>query len=134
MKWRREHSLALGSLEILEGELVPIYEPGIRSRLEEDLKDLLMDLRISFLDLGDVQGNRRRLTQAIARTVFGWGAAGILYQSKLDGQLACALFESRARLIPAAEPKLLSETLPELDQVCREFGLDVESAVPKSLA
>jgi hypothetical protein len=92
-----------------------------------------MDLRISFLDLEDVQGHRRRLPQAIARRVFGWGAAGILYQSKLDGQLACALFESRARLIPAAKPKLLSETLPELDQVCKEFGLNVESAVPKSL-
>src|SRR5215208_6278102 len=82
-KWRRENALAQGRLEILEGELIPMHQPGIRSRLEKDLKALLIDLEISFLDLGELQGNRRKLTQAIARTVFGWGAAGILYQSKL---------------------------------------------------
>ena len=127
--WRAENVLAPATLEILEGELLPVYEPGVLSRLEEDLKDLLIRLKIRRLDLSQVQGSRRRLTQPLARAFFDWGAAGVLYRSRYDGEVCVALFEGRARLIPAGEPKRLSEPLSELDRVCEEFRLDIEPRV-----
>lgn len=133
-EWRAGNSLASGRLELLEGGLVALYEPAVRAGLEERLHDLLIGQRISRLDLNEVQGNRRKVTQAIARALFERGEAGILYQSRLDGQVCCALFEGRALLIPEGEATLLSAPVPELEQVCGEFGLDVESALPDSQA
>lgn len=134
LAWRTENALASGSLDLLKGELVPVYEPSTFSMLEEELSELLSELRISRLDAGHVMGRQRRLTRAIARAIFDQGGAGILYFSRRDHRLCCALFEGRARLVPIGTPKLLSEPLPEFDQVCEEFELDVEVAIPRPLA
>jgi hypothetical protein len=133
LAWRAENALASGSLELLKGELVPVYEPSTFSLLEEELRELLIELRIPRLDGGHVMGKQRRLTRAIARAIFEQGGAGILYFSRRDHRLCCALFEGRARLVSVGAPKLLSEPLQEFDQVCEEFELDVETAIPRLL-
>jgi hypothetical protein len=127
LEWRTANALAAGRLEFREGRLIPIYEPAVRSRLEERLHDFLVSLRVSRLDLNEVQGSRRKLTQAIARLLYEEGEAGIMYQSRFDGQICCALFEGRVRLIPTEEANLLSAAIPEFEQVCEEFRLVVES-------
>jgi hypothetical protein len=129
LEWRSTNALAAGRLELLEGDLVPVYEPAVRASLEEQLRDFLIGLRVSRLDLNEVQGNRRRITQAIARALYDKGAGGLLYQSRFDGQICCALFEGRTRLVLADEARLLSQPLPEFDKVCEEFRLAIESAV-----
>ncbi|MFY9825125.1 MAG: RES family NAD+ phosphorylase [Thermoanaerobaculia bacterium] len=124
-KWRQKNALAPAKIELLKGELFTVFDPETLSRVEENLKDLLIRWKISRLDLSEVLGARRRLTRNIARIFFDSGAAGVLYRSRLDGELCVALFEGRARLVSAGDPTLLSEPLPELDQVCKEFRLDV---------
>jgi hypothetical protein len=125
-KWREKNALAPARLELLKGELFTVFDPETLTRVEEHLKDLLIGWKISRLDLAEVLGTRRKLTQHIARIFFDSGAAGVLYLSRFDGELCVALFEGRARLVPAGDPEPLSEPLSDLDKVCEEFRLDVE--------
>ena len=128
--WREKNTLAPARLELLKGELFTVFDPETLTQVEEHLRDLLIGWKISRLDLAEVLGTRRKLTQHIARIFFDSGAAGVLYRSRFDGQLCVALFEGRARLVPGGDPKLLTGTLPELDQVLKEFRLDAKPPEP----
>jgi hypothetical protein len=78
---------------------------------------------MDHLDIGDVRSTVRRVTQAVAGSLFDDGAAGLFFRSRLDDQLCIALFEGRADLAPAGVPLPLTEPLPALLQVCSEFNL-----------
>jgi len=116
--------LVSAEVEILSGEVLPLDDMLLRRDLRLKLSDLLLDLEVEHLDMDEIQGKRRELTQAIARTLFEEGAAGVLYRSKYDNELCGALFEGRARLLPHGEPRSLADPIPELEQVCEEFLLD----------
>jgi hypothetical protein len=127
--WRRENVLVSAQLEICSGELFSLDDQKLLVSLETELADLLLSLKISHLTLGVVQGDERELTQAIARALFGRGAAGVLFPSKYDGGWCAGLFEGRARLLERRAPQSLAEAQPDLEQVCHEYGLVLESMV-----
>ncbi len=85
----------------------------------------MLDLGVEHLDMGEIQGRDRRPTQAIAQTLYRWGAAGVVYRSKLDNEICLALFEGRAELLSSDGVRKLSDPLPELEKVCREFRLSL---------
>jgi len=110
-------------VEILSGEVLLLDDMTLRRDLRLKLADLLLDLGVEHLDMDEIQGKKRELTQAIARMLFEEGAAGVLYRSKYDNELCGALFEGRARLLPHSV-RSLADPIPELEQVCEEFLLD----------
>jgi hypothetical protein len=122
--WRRKRALAPALLEILSGELLHIDNPGLRAEIALELDEgLLRKVRVEHLDLGEVQGSQRPLTQAIARVLYDRGAAGIIFSSRYDNQPCAALFEERARLVPAGPSLSLREDFPDFVQVCKDFHL-----------
>jgi RES domain len=123
--WRATYALAPAAVRIHSGDLINIDDPGVRRDLETELRDLMFDLGVEHLDMGEIQGGDRRPTQAIAQTLYRWGAAGVAYRSKLDNEICLALFETRAELLPSGEIRKLIEPLPELENVCREFRLSL---------
>jgi hypothetical protein len=80
---------------------------------------------MDHLDIAQIRGKDRPLTQAVTRFVAERGAAGILYGSNLDDQPCAALFEGRARLVPASgyKPEKLTPDHPDLVAICEELGL-----------
>jgi len=124
--WRATYALAPAVLRILSGDLIRIDDPGARRELETELRDFMLDLGVEHLDMGEIQGGDRRPTQAIAQTLYRWGAAGVVYRSKLDNEICLALFEGRAELLPSGEVRKLSDPLLELEKVCREFRLSLD--------
>jgi hypothetical protein len=123
--WQKDRVLISAKIEILAGELVDLKDVDLRCDLAFELADL--ELGIDYLDMDVVQGSQRAVTQAVARALFDRGAAGVLYKSRLDDEPCIALFEGRASLVPAGEVIPMTESPPELQQVCREFRLDLPS-------
>ncbi len=117
--------MASGHVRILSGSLVDLDEVAIRRDLAIELVDLLEGLGFEHLDMGEIQGSERRLTQAVAGVLYRWGAAGVVYRSKLDNKVCAALFEGRAELLPTGEIRKLTNPLSDLKKVCREFHLDL---------
>jgi hypothetical protein len=122
-KWRRINMLADGHLEITSGDLLDLADIGVRISVALSLKSELAARSLDHLDLGHLQGNDYDLTQAVARLLFDRGAAGLVYRSRFDGERCAALFEGRARLQGIQSPRSLSESIPELDKVCKEFHI-----------
>lgn len=100
-----------------------LEEVSLRRELERRFAGLLQEHGMDHLDLSELRSKHRLVTQAISRFLHAEGAAGIVYRSNLDNGLCLALFERRAKLVPAGEPEPLSGPLPELDRVCLELGL-----------
>jgi hypothetical protein len=123
-EWREKRVLAPATVEILSGCLVSLDEVEVRKDLELKLAQLLLTQNVNHLDMDVVQGTDREVTQAIARTLFDEGAAGILYSSKYDNQICAALFEGRARLLFRGDPLRLTDSLPDFERVCVDFRLD----------
>jgi predicted RNA-binding protein YlqC (UPF0109 family) len=111
-------------LRLVAGSLVDLDEVEVRRELGVELADLLVKLKVRHLDMGEIQGSNRSLTQAIAGVLYRWGAAGAVYRSKLDNKPCVALFEGRAELFPAGEVWRMTDSLSELGRVCKEFELD----------
>jgi RES domain len=125
-EWREAHVLRRGRLEA-KGELAYIDSVRLRRRLERKHARLLSELGMDHLDISEVRSRTRPVTQAISRTLYEEGAAGVRFKSNLDDQPCFALFEGRARL--AAE-RASHDTLvrlrpdePLLVRVCDELGL-----------
>jgi len=123
-EWLLEHSLAPGLLEIHSGNLVRLDNLGVRSRLEREHLDLLVDHDVQRLDISTIRSRDQRfVTQRIARSLYEQGAAGIVYRSNLDNHLCYALFEGRANLVQLAPPELFADPVRGMGQVCRELNL-----------
>lgn len=108
-------------MHLLTGHLVDLDGVETRRELGVELADLLMG---RHLDMGEIQGSDRRLTQAMAGVLYRRGAAGAIYRSKVDNRFCAALFEGRAELVSAGEVRSLAGSLSELERICKEFGLD----------
>ncbi len=130
LEWRQQNVLVSAEIEISSGSLLSLGDPGLLVSLEVELADLLLDLRIENLTLGEIQGKNRQLTQAIARAVFGRGAAGVVFPSQFDGRWCAGLFEGKARLLGRSAPQSLVEEQPEFREVCGEYGLHPSSLLP----
>lgn len=79
---------------------------------------------VQHLDLTDVSSRYRPLTQALARSLYEAGIAGVRFPSNADGLPCFALFEGRARLTPTgltATP--LPTARPLVADICTELGL-----------
>jgi RES domain len=124
--WRRENVLISAELKIPSRDLLSLDDQSLLVSLEVELADLLLDLGVEHLTLGEIQGGERELTQAIARVLFLRGAAGLLFPSRYDGGPCAALFEGRAWLLGRSAPQSFTGAQPEFEQVCREYGLTLE--------
>jgi hypothetical protein len=97
--WCRAHAFATGLLWST-GDLVDVDKPKTRESLMLRHASLLADRGHSHLDIADLRSRDRAVTQAISRSLFEEGAAGIRYRSNLDDSPCVALFEGRAGLYP----------------------------------
>lgn len=120
--WRQQNVLASARLH-LEAELYHLDDVSLRQRLERELARELAELGLEHLDIAQVRGKRRVITQKISHLLHEEGAAGIVYRSNLDSGRCVAIFESRAHLQPAGTPRPLTHAVPELLQVSDEFNL-----------
>ena len=100
--WFESHVLA-GATIAATGPLVDIEDIKVRERLAIRHAHAFQELGVRHLDIGELRGRERRLTQAISRSLWGEGAAGIRYRSTIDGEECYALFEGRALLVPTDE-------------------------------
>lgn len=122
-KWLEKHVLAPATIRLTGGDLLDIDAPDLRRDFEEQHLDLLLEHGFEHLDISEVRGRERVVTQSLSRWCHDRGAAGISYRSNLDGCRNFALFEGRAALILDGRVEPLDQQLEELDSVCREFGL-----------
>lgn len=123
MEWRRKHVLAQAEIEITEGEIVDVESPVQRRNLEKSLSTFLQSEGINHLDIQRLRGKNRHITQRVSRALFEERQAGIKFHSHLDLKVCYALFEFRSRLAPNGIVVQLTKDVPELLDVCREFGL-----------
>ncbi|MCI0549173.1 MAG: RES domain-containing protein [Candidatus Rokubacteria bacterium] len=121
--WRRQHALAPASIALVGGALVDLDDVPSRERLARRHARLLARHGMRHLDISEVRSRQRPVTQAISRTLYDEGAAGVRFRSNLDDRPCTALFEGRGRLEPAGTPIPLTRDLPELLQVCAEYSL-----------
>jgi hypothetical protein len=105
--------------------LVDVDEPAVRAGLEREHAPMLAEHGLRHLDLSEIRSRTRLVTQRIARTLYERGAAAIKFGSNLDDRPCYAVFEARGRLVAAGAPAELDADLPELVQVCAEYGLEI---------
>jgi hypothetical protein len=127
--WRQTKLLASGSLKVLWGDLVKIDDPVLRQHFAQLHPGLLARHGMDHLDIAQIRGKDRPITQEVTRFVAAQEAAGIVYGSNLDDQPCAALFEGRSCLIAvdSSRPEPLTSSHPDLTAVCDEFGLVLES-------
>jgi hypothetical protein len=125
--FRRERVLAPAVVE-LSGPVIDLEDVRIRQDLERDLAALLAQHRMDHLDISEIRSKDRAVTQTISRYIHDAGAAALRFRSKLDNEPCFALFEGRARLISAGVPVPLTDSVPELLQVCGEYSLVLRHA------
>jgi hypothetical protein len=123
--WRAARALAQGTLEILRGDLADVDDPALRQRFARLHADLLSRHGMDHLDIAQIRGKDRPVTQAVTRFLADQGAAGIVYGSNLDDQPCAVLFEGRSFLAPApgSSPEPLAASHPDLVAICGELGL-----------
>ena len=121
--WRERHALAPASIARPRGPVVDLDDVPLRARLSRRHAALLAAHGMPHLDISEVRSRTRAVTQAVSRSLYEDGAAGVRFRSNLDDQPCTALFEGRARLAPAGAPIPLTRDVPELLQVCAEYAL-----------
>lgn len=95
--WFESNRLAAGVVWA-DGDLVDVDDPETRERLLRQHAALLANHGFDHLDITELRSPHRAVTQAISRSLFDDGAAGIWYRSNLDDRPCLALFEGRAGL------------------------------------
>lgn len=125
--WREQHVLAPAQAR-LDGPIVDLTKPETRNELEKRHATLLAEHGLDHLDLHEITGRRRIVTQTIAADLFDRReAAAVRFPSRLDGMPALALFEGRGELVAAGEPTELTDPPPaSLVEVCAEWELTLE--------
>lgn len=125
-RWREEHVLAPAEM-VLDGELIDLTDMSVRADLERRYAELLLEHDLQHLDLHEITGRRRAVTQAIAADLFDRNTAALRFPSRLDGKPAFAIFEGRGELFGAGEPITLTDPAPEfLLDVCAAWSLELE--------
>jgi hypothetical protein len=121
--WRRRHALAPAAIALERGTVVDLDDVPSRERLARRHARLLAAHGMEHLNISEVRSRTRPVTQAISRSLYEDGAAGVRFRSNLDDRPCTALFEGRSRLEPAGAPIVLTRDVPELLQVCAEYSL-----------
>jgi RES domain len=122
-KFREQRALAPAFIEISSGELVRLDDLKVRNRLEMEHAGIFLAHGLERLDISLLRSKNRIVTQILAGLLFDQGFAGIVYGSNVDDRLCVAVFEGRARLVPAGNIQPLSEPVRGLGRVCQELGL-----------
>jgi hypothetical protein len=120
--WLRSHILE-GATLWHRGPLAEVEDLATRRALELEHAALLVKLGLDHLDISDVRSGTRPLTQAISRSLWEQGAAGVQYRSNLDDGICFALFEGRAGLLPVGVGVPFSES--ELLELSARYQLGV---------
>jgi hypothetical protein len=127
MAWRRKHVLVQARVRH-DGQLADIDDVELREQLERAHADLLKAHGMDHLNISEIRSGNRAVTQAISRDLYEQGAAGILFRSNLDDHRCLVVFEYAGELEDAGEPVIyLSDDVPELVEVCRQYGLLLRS-------
>lgn len=125
--WRRRRVLASATLVADQGDWMNLENPEFLRALELELAGMMSEVGMEHLDLAEIHGRNRQLSQRTSRYIYSLGAAGIRYRSNLPPTGTCwALFEGKAHLEPRDPTKLLTRSLPELRKVAKEFGLALD--------
>lgn len=122
LAWREKHVLCPARIQLFRGFLVDLDDVAVREEIAHRHPQLLRKQKVQFLDRDVILGTNRSLTQMLGKLLYREGAAGLLYPSKLNGRCA-ALFERRARLVPAGGGEPLTFDIPELRQACEDLRL-----------
>lgn len=131
LAWRQSHVLASARIESA-GPLIDLEDLALRRTLEAELAPMLAAAGVRHLDISELRGRERRVTQHLARHLFATrGAAGVVYRSHLDDGHCLALFEGRGRLVADRDPIPFTEPLRALRQVCTEYGLELDRSAPR---
>jgi hypothetical protein len=119
--WHQKRGI--GTLRLSPGQRWLDLRPHeTREALRMELALALGALGLDDLDLSDVIGRNRRLTQAIARYAYEAGLQGIAYSSRFDSNLSCwAIFEG-ARFEQISQTMIARDD-PDLLEAARRFGL-----------
>jgi hypothetical protein len=125
LSWRQRKVLAPATIQLLRGSLINLDSVPVREQIVRRYPWLLREHAVDYLDRDVIQGRSKELTRALGRLLYEEGAAGVLYPSKLDG-ICVALFERRARLVPAGRPERLEGPNSDLEQACRHLGLSLD--------
>jgi RES domain len=122
VEWRQSNALARATVD-RNGTLVDLNDPAVLEELAGRHAELLLEHGMRYLNISEIRSKNRIVTQTISRDLYERGAAGVRFRSNQDDRLCLALMEGRARLVPAGEPIPLTEDIPELLQVCSDYGL-----------
>lgn len=125
LSWRQRKVLAPARIQLLRGSLINLDSVPVREQIARRYPWLFREHAVDYLDRDVIEGKSKELTRAIGRLLYEEGAAGVLYPSKLNGVCA-ALFERRARLMPAGRPERLTKPIPEFQQACHDLGLSFD--------
>lgn len=127
-EWRRKKSLAKAQVKFFSDKrkIIDIENFAIRLRLTIKHSALLRAQNIDHLDISELRGKNRFVTQILSRSLFDEGNAGIKFRSHLDNKPCYAFFEFRANLKQHGQQIPLTTDTEELLEVCREFGLKLE--------
>ena len=109
------------------GKLADIESSDTLEFLSAGLRAELKKRNLMRLDPVRVRSKDRDLTRAASRLLFEAGHAGIDFCSALDDLPCCVLFEGRARLERDGTPIALAGPVPEMEEVCSEYGLRLEN-------
>lgn len=122
--WKRREELALASgVSYVHGGLIDLDDLSVRRAIEKEHAELLGNHGLAHLNIAEIRSRQREITQAVSRSLYEQGAAGVRYSSNLDNRRCFALFEGRGYLEADGEPERLTENLPELIEVCDHFSL-----------
>jgi hypothetical protein len=121
-EWCRSHAMVAAEAWT-DHPLVDIDDPDIRNKLVRIHARLLAGLGIDYLDTETLTCRTRPITQAISRTLWEAGAAGIRYRSNLDNRPCLALFEGRAGLYPVGHGTTFEPSM--LNDIARKYGLQI---------
>ena len=121
-KWRESHSL-VRARAVHDAPFADLEDVQLRQALERQFAELLEEHGMLHLDISDVRSTNRVVTQTISRDLYNQGVAGLLFASNIDDSRCLAVMEGRASLEAHGDPTSLLEDVPELLDVCAEFGL-----------
>jgi hypothetical protein len=121
-EWVRSHAL-VGAEPWVDGPLIDIDDLDVRAKLLHRHAALVASYEIEHLDTTEICGRVRAITQAISRTLWEDGAAGIRYRSNLDNRACVALFEGRGGLYPVGWGTTFGPR--SLQAIARRYNLQI---------
>lgn len=80
-------------------------------------------------NISNIRAESRAVTQAISRDLYERGASAIKFYSNHDSKPCFALLEGRALLHSTQNQISLLADVPELQQVCTEYSLTLETHI-----